>query len=712
MVIMKHISIKAFILMLGFSLSASIVAVNAQETGDNVVAGLVTSIEEIIVTANKREQLLNEVAMAITAITGAEIAERGIDTIQDLSFAVPGLTMREDGPGSYTIFLRGVANAHGVDGLTGVYQDEINMVLTGSDVLPTRALDLARIEVLKGPQGTLYGQGAVGGAIRYITNDPNLEKFERRFEAEVFSVDSGSNGTNFTAIVNVPLSEGKFAIRLAANFKNDGGWQDQPAAGIENGNGDDLRNIRLKALWKPSEKLEVLGTFISYRAEYQLGQGYENPDRTVYVAIDPAKELVPKIWDYELSNLTLSYDLGFAELTSSTSYADMDHRYPMSYFGSEQTTYGGVLSGNDDRLNPGDQFAQELRLTSSGDGPFQWTVGAFYRDMERSLHATYEYGWGSYVSPTLFYYKARTSKTTSVFADASYQVTESLKIGAGVRNFDDDVTQTGGFAPDQVFQEDSFDSTDPRFYLSYAISDNANVYASAASGFRSGGFNNPGQPTYDPEELWSYELGVKGNFLDGALYFDLAGYSTKYDDMLRRGLVFVGAEAGFLSIISNVGKAEIKGIEASFVLKASDSFTLSGSAASINADITEVNADSAANIAGDLIDYVPKLSYTLSGVYDFSWSNNKPGYVRVTYSYRDKLPYIDRTSFPAENLPQFSDRIGMWDARIGFTIDNVNVEVYAQNLTNENKYIDPYGGWNNANRTRPQAIGIKVGVDF
>ena len=174
---MKHISTKAFILMLGFSLSASIVAVNAQETGDDVVAGLETSIEEIIVTANKREQRLNEVAMAITAITGAEIAERGIDTIQDLSFAVPGLTMREDGPGSYTIFLRGVANAHGVDGLTGVYQDEINMVLTGSDVLPTRALDLARVEVLKGPQGTLYGQGAVGGAVRYITNDPNLEKF-------------------------------------------------------------------------------------------------------------------------------------------------------------------------------------------------------------------------------------------------------------------------------------------------------------------------------------------------------------------------------------------------------------------------------------------------------------------------------------------------------------------------------------------------------
>ncbi|MFC3053557.1 TonB-dependent receptor [Kordiimonas pumila] len=660
--------------------------------------------EEIIVTAQKREQRLIEVPMAITAMSGTELEQRGIDSIQDLSFAVPGLTMREDGPGSYQIFLRGIANAYGGGSLVSVYQDETPMNLTGYDVLPTRTMDLARIEVLKGPQGTLYGQGSVAGTVRYITNDPNLNDFEGRIEAELTSVSSGDLGTKFTGVVNVPVVEGKFALRLATTFENGGGWQDHPEAGIEDGNGDDLTNIRLKALWKPTDELSVLATFVSYHAEYQLGMGYEQPDHTIYVPINPTEPMIPKVWDYELYNLEVTYDFGFAELLSSTSYAEMDHQYPFTYIGGPETIYEGGYFGSDDRYNPGKQFTQEVRLTSNGDGPLQWTVGGFYRDMERSLTAYFAYEYFGFLVEDQYYYSENKNESFAVFANSSYKITDKLEVGAGIRYFEDHAEEDG--------QTATFDTVNPRFYLSYALNDDVNFYASVAKGFRSGGFNYVGAPDFQPESLWSYEAGFKGSLLDGALYMDIAAYYTEYNDMLRRGLVFAGVDLGLQQLTSNVGKGEVKGIEASFSWKATDALTINANGTIIDAEVVEVNAEDSTNIAGDPIDYVPDFSFTVGANYDFNWSDEMPGFVRVDYSYRDEMPYVDRSSFPDENLPQFSDAVGLLDARVGLTAGNVNFEIFAQNLANVNKYIDPYHQWNNANRTRPRTIGVKVGLDF
>ncbi|WP_262692839.1 TonB-dependent receptor [Kordiimonas aestuarii] len=670
------------------------------------------TLEEIVVTAQKREQRLIEVPMSITALGGTELEERGIDSIQDLSFAVPGLTMREDGPGSYQIFLRGIANAYGGGSLVSVYQDEVPMNLTGYDVLPTRTLDIARVEVLKGPQGTLYGQGAVAGTVRYITNDPNLEDFEGHVDATLTSVAGGELGTEFTGIANVPLVRGKFAVRVAATVKNGGGWQDQPEAGIEDGNDEELTNLRFKALWRPNEDFELMATFVSYHAEYELGQGYEQPDRTVFVAIDPSKELIPKIWDYELYNLTMSYDLGAMEIMSSTSYVDQYHQYPFAYRGGEDTIYLGQYEGNDLRYNPGEQFTQEVRLSSTGEGPFQWTVGGFYRDMKRSLTAYFEYDYFGFVVTDQEFFSENTSKSYAAFANASYKLTDRLEVGAGVRYFEDKGSETNGFAPAAVTEEGKFDTVNPRFYLSYAVTDDLNFYASVAKGFRSGGFNTGGNPPFNPESLWSYEAGLKGTALDGALYFDLAAYYTEYNDMLRRGLVFLGPELGLQQLVSNVGAAEVKGLEASFSWRATDALTFSASGTVIDAEVTEITADDTANIVGDPIDYVPDFSFTLGANYDFMWSADMPGFFRVDYSYRDEMPYVDRTSFPGDNVPQYSDSIGLLDARIGLTSGNVKFELFAQNLTNENKWIDPYHEWNNANRTRPRTIGVKIGLDF
>lgn len=353
-------------------------------------------VEEVIVTAQKREQRLVDVPVAITAIGGEEIAQKGLTNIQDISFAVPGMALREDGPGSYQIFMRGLSNQYGSDALVGVYLDEAPLTLTGFDQLDSRPLDLERVEVLKGPQGTLYGQGSVAGAIRYITKSPDLQEFGGSIEAQESFISGGDSREVITGVFNAPIVTDKFGIRIAATAEEGGGWQDQPQAGIKDGNNQDLRNVRVKALWRPNDVLSVQGMVVVHRNESELGLGYENPDRTVTVAVDRSRRLVAKKFDYDLYNLDVKYDVGFGELLSSSTYIDYSHQFPFSYIASNETNYGAfapggaIIEGTDARAQAMHQFSQEVRLSSSGDGAFNYTVGGFYRTLGSRFTSTYD----------------------------------------------------------------------------------------------------------------------------------------------------------------------------------------------------------------------------------------------------------------------------------------------------------------------------------
>ena len=671
-------------------------------------------VEEVIVTAQKRSQRLVDVPVAITAIGGEELAQRGLTNIQDISFAVPGMALREDGPGSYQIFMRGLSNQYGGGALVGVYLDEAPLSLTGYDQLDARALDLERVEVLKGPQGTLYGQGSVAGAIRYITKAPDLNEFGGSLEAQESFISGGDSHEVITGVLNAPIVNDKFGIRIAATAEEGGGWQDQPLAGIKDGNNQDLRNVRTKALWKPTEALSIQAMVVVHRNESELGLGYEQPDRTVTVAVDRARRLVPKKFQYDLYNLDIKYDLGFGELLSSSTYIDHDHRYPASYIGGSETFYQGALEGTDDRHTTAHQFSQEIRLSSSGENRFNYTAGGFYRSLGTKLTAVYDtlFVDGDPATPDYFgnlqYLDTDDFESVALFGDVSYRLTDRWEVGGGVRYFEEDQTTFDGF----LSESDSFDSTDPRVYASFKATDNINLYASVGSGFRSGGFNRGVLPNFEPESLVSYELGSKGTVADGRLAFEFAMFYSDYKDMLRRGLVFVPATGTTDQLISNVGKTEVKGAEIGLTWHPLARLTLNTTAAYLDSEITEVNAADATNIAGDPVDYVPELSYTLGALVDFDWSVTMPGFFRIDYSYRDAVSYVDRSSFPAANVPQFSDDIGLLAARLGVKIGQANVELFGTNLSNENKWIDPYHNWTNANRTRPREIGVKVGYQF
>lgn len=666
------------------------------------------TLEEVIVTAQKREQKLIDVPVAITALSGTELEQRGLSSVQDISFAVPGLTMREDGPGSYTIFMRGLSNQYGSDALVGVYLDEAPLSLSGFDQLDSRVMDLQRVEVLKGPQGTLYGQGSVAGAIRYITNSPRLDAFEGKVDVSETFIDDGDSKETFTGVLNVPLVTDKLAVRVAATFEQGGGWQDQPEAGIEDGNDQDLMNVRAKVLWQISDQFRADGMVVLHRNESKLGLGYENPDRTVTIGVDRARVLIPKDFEYDLYNLNLVYDFGGAQLLSATTYIDHHHQYPFSYIGGPETFYEGALEGTDKRFSKAKQVTEELRLSSTGDGAWSWTVGAFYKSLDNQLEALYDTLFGEFYFPETYYLDRGTSESYALFADVGWNITDRVEVGAGVRYFEEDQTTFDG----ELEESDTFDSVDPRVYASFKLAENLNLYASAAKGFRSGGFNRGELPNYEPESLWSYEVGLKGQSEDGRIAFEGAVYYSDYSDMLRRGLVLVpDAEPQFQQLTSNIGTVEVKGIEGGVTLRATEHLVLNATAAYIDSEITEVNATDGTNIAGDPVDYVPELSYTLGAHYNFD-IGALPSYFRIDYSYRDAVSYTDRSSFPAANVPQMSDDIGLVDARFGLDWNQAWFELYGTNLTNQNKWIDPYHDWTNANRTRPRAIGVKVGYNF
>ncbi|MEM1111868.1 MAG: TonB-dependent receptor [Pseudomonadota bacterium] len=671
--------------------------------------GETLALEEVLVTASRREQSLLEVPMSVAAFSADELNKRGITQLSELQFAVPGMTMREDGPGSNTIFLRGVVNQYGAGPVVGQFLDEIPVSLTAADQLDVRATDLARIEVLKGPQGTLFGQGSMAGVVRYLTNKPNLEELQFGATASTAYIEDGDPEYILTGFVDVPLMAETLGLRVAARYQEGGGWQDQPDAGIRDGNGQDLVNVRALLLWRPTDRLDVEFMYNVHNNEAELGLGYENPDRTVFVAGDPSTELVSKDLEYEITALTITADLGFADFTSATAYIDVDHQYPFAYQCGSDTNCS-PFEGNDDRFDTNEQFTQELRLVSAGDGALKWTVGAFYRDLDDQLIADYRTFEGGF--EPIFedrFFSESTSESYAVYGDVSYDITERLTLGFGGRYFEED--REGGDScctldgVPVIEQSASFDSFDPRVYASYAVADTMNLYGSVSSGFRSGGFNDPGDPPYDPEDLLTYEIGIKGTTNDSRLSFELAAFYNDFSDMLRRGLVFNGTN--FTSQLSNIGDVDIYGVEGGVAFQATANLSLSATASWLDSEVKDIRADDATNLPGDELDYVPEISYSLSGVYNFEWGAGKPGFVRLDYNYRDEVSYIDRSSFDV--VPQYSDSFGLLNARIGIDINEAfSVELFGTNLTDENKWQDPYHNWRNANRTRPRAVGLQL----
>ena len=624
-----------------------------------------TDGNEIVVTATKRNETIQDVPFSIAAVTAADIQKTGATNIEDIARNVAGLTVQNLGPGQSQVSVRGVSAGQivrdqpGVKEQVGVYLDE--SVISLSLFTPDFDLfDLNRVETLRGPQGTLFGSGSVGGTVRYITNQPKLGVTDGKVEAGINTYDGGSLGYGAKGAVNLPLGD-KVALRVVAYGEKFGGFIDAvgPAAGKDVNDGRRYGG-RVSLLLEPAD-----GIKITPRVIYQDVQanGFNRAERysLYYNPLISAAQVLPKNTQYlklpeqfrdktTLADLNMSVDLGdTVQLTSVTSYINRDILVSrdasaltgsvyVSFAGAAAAAAGGAaLPSNLRDATKLKQWTQELRLASTGEGPLQWVIGGFYSDVDRTyaqrlptpgsdafsqifLNAA---AGGLPVAATYNGFPANSPynadipykiKQYAVFGEASYKVGE-FKLTAGGRYYDFNETRdfiSGGiFANGDTFRGDKTSSNGftPRFILSYEASDDVSLNLQASKGFRLGGVNDPlniplcsGGATGPDARTY----GGRPNYKDETLWNYEAGVKASASGITFNAAVFyndirnlqVTADAGSCSsrVVFNVPKAHSAGVEVELGVKPAPGFEFS-----LNGSVTDSKFDSSVVDAGGAV---------------------------------------------------------------------------------------------------------------
>jgi len=597
--------------------------------------------EEIIVTAQKRATSLQDVPFSIAAVTGQDIKESGASNIVELARNVPGLYIADLGPGQSQVAIRGISAGQvirdqpGVKESVGIYLDEspISVALFTPDL---DLYDLDRVEVLRGPQGTLFGAGSSSGTVRYITAQPDIGKFGGSVDATVESVTDGEVGGALRGAVNIPIGE-TAAMRAVGYRQELPGFIDSyyPGRGVQDDvNSGSRTGGRLAFRFEPTENVVITPRIVYQKLETDgfpridfyniLGNTYT----TTEPQVDPGErgqvtQLQEGLTDeFTMGDLKLEFGFGEVGLTSVSTYIDRKVqvvRDASQLTGSVTVDVGGTAQ--EARLNSTlvddtdlQVFSQELRLGSSGEGPFQWLVGAFYQQADRDYAQTLPTpGYDAQVLPRGTgapvdspYYSRLTYdfKQYAAFGEATYRFNPQWALTGGLRyyNFDEDrvITIAGAFADLPHFNElgtTSSDGFSPRVILAFSPSKQVQFTAQVARGFRLGGVNDPlnatlcqgndlavygGHPTWDDEKVTNFEVGAKSRFSEGRVTLNGSVFVSKVD-----GLQVV-ADAGSCSsrIILNAD-AESKGVELELFVHPNQSWDFGLSATYADAEITE-----------------------------------------------------------------------------------------------------------------------------
>ncbi len=663
----------------------------AQDAADEVEGN------EIIVTATKRGTTLQDVPFSINAQTEADIQRLNASTVEDISRNVAGLTIQNLGPGQSQVSVRGVSAGQvvrdqpGVKEQVGVYLDE--SVVSLSLFTPDLDLfDLNRVETLRGPQGTLFGSGSVGGTLRYITNQPDISEASGKFEVNANLVDGDDWGGHVKGAFNLPIADNA-AIRIVGYSTRYGGFIDALTEGgrrVEDINDGERYGGRVSILWQPAAGLSITPRLVYQKIEVdgfnrqEIYNLYANNFTTTRprVVFDEREQflLLTEGFDdeFKLADLTIAYEGDSFGVTSVTSAIDRDilvSRDASALTGSVSVDLGfpaaGVLlPSNLQDTTKVRQYTQELRLSSVGEGPFQWLFGGYYADVKRRYQQLLPTpGYDAFTDATLGAgtsaavangfgpdspYNARlpySLKQVAIFGEASYEITDAFKATLGGRYYAFDEERrfiSGGLFSngDNRFDKTSSEGFSPRLLLSYEASENVTINAQASKGFRLGGVNDPlnlplcnpadaalfgGFQDYDDETLWNYELGIKTG--GRGFTFNAAAFYNDIKDLQ------VTLDAGSCSsrVVFNVDKAHAAGVEAEFTLTPTEGldFSVSGSYVEAEFDTTlpGVLATATGIRDGNRLPTVPKFQISASGTYSFPIGDESEAFINATFQH-------------------------------------------------------------------------------
>lgn len=754
-------------------------------------------LQTIVVTSERRSESLQEVPASITAISGADLENQHIEDLEDIARVVPGLSISAGGnPGMNTITIRGISSQGG-NATVGEYLDDVPIITQSSYAPPSptsgdadpKLFDLERVEVLRGPQGTLYGASSMGGAVRFITKTPEMNEFSGSLTSDLSYTRTGGTNYEEIGILNVPVVPGVFALRGGVDVGELSGYIDQYAqvpltqADVNAGNYEALRGglvnsdvntqrtlaARLSAEWLPFEGLKITPAIFAQR--------FNAGDTSVFypwIGLNQQNKLVPEPSTDTLyvPSLTLQWDLKWADFTSVSSFFARQnaHTNDGTYFNSTFIQYLADTSPDLGPCNCGAAFAnlgspsysheqthtvtQEFRLASKLPGqsgvPLSWVVGLFASDRKiktdeydyiPGIRQTFLDLYGVPPQDTSFadpfdndlagWNRGREDqKQFALFGELTYYLTPQLKLTGGARTLHAEtafVWDNGGYFAQGIAphteESASYTATTPKASISYDISTDASVYATAAKGYRIGGFivpidlttgtcpaslaafgiTNP-QFSYSPDSLWSYETGAKTTWADHRLSVNASVYYVDWKNVQQTFSLACGSQ-----YTANFGTAESYGGELEILGKPVRELTLGVEASVAHSTLTSVVPNVGATVGEHLLN-TPEWTTTVHGEYEWPMPSGAGLFLRADYDLIGPSNGSFNVDDPAYSRPSYT----LLNASGGFRRGNWTASLYARNVLNDQKIIQrvPIELLETAYTPRPLTVGVRVSAGF
>ncbi|HEY0941299.1 MAG TPA: TonB-dependent receptor [Steroidobacter sp.] len=730
--------------------TAAVTVANAQEL----------VVEELIVTATKRETTMKDIPAAIGAVSGDAIRESQAFSLENFSRLDPSIQVNNRGVGDNQIIVRGISSSG--KPTVGLYFDEA--VITGlgldggSDNQPNIQLhDMERVEILKGPQGTLFGAGSMSGTVRFITNKPDLSKASFAFTGAAAGVKDGNELFQGEAVANVPLIQDKLGARAVVWGDTGGGYIDQnrDSRRFEDVNDQTVWGGRLSLTSHVTDafKVTVMGLYQESEAD---GSQYFEFGQPEYQNVSPTQE--PFEDEIKLFSVIADYDAGFGIFTGTASYMDRQ-----LFFSRDSTPTA-------DRFNLGVDLAyhqaqdisnlsSELRFASSFEGPLQFVTGVFYAEQEsESQNAALVADSVTGLAPCNFHYdcvaagfarddvNSWTSLVTidqfAAFGELEYKLTEQLTAMVGLRYYEADIGQRNithqglrhpVVMPVQTADILSLDVVTTQdelsynFALAYAVTNDTTLYARVASGFRPGGANNSDAAAeqritvpdaYDSDTLWSYEVGAKSYFFNRAMYTELAIYRIDWTDQQ----ISLTDPGGTFVYIGNAGKSYVNGFELTVNAQPTNRLSLSLGATYTDSRLSEdmpvppppTDPDEDPmpyGFDGDRIPYTPKWSFAGQAQYELPLSASLTGYANTNFNYRGASYTNFNSTF--DDYQEAGDYF-LVGLRLGVHWEAWDTSLFVDNVTDEVPEIGlrVTGDGYRVYTTRPRTIGVRVSTRF
>lgn len=687
-------------------------------------------MEEVIVTAQKREERLIDTPQSVSVLSANELAKIGATQFRDFANTVPGLSFVTAGAGNTQVSMRGVTIGQDLGATVGIYVDEAPY---GSSQVfafgPYLALDVGlfdidRIEVLRGPHGTLYGASTMGGLIKYVTKRPDTEQFAGDVRAGISSTERGDINYNVATAVNLPIVADKAALRASAFQSHDGGYINNVASGREGANRSDIYGGRVDLLLTPIEPLELRLTGF---AQNIARDGEATADYTFSGARPLGSLNQNRLFDepfgqqFRLVSGTVGYDFGPTSLTSISTYQTVRTNLTWDISGTFAPLlnmfgfgpFSAVGNPNRSKVN---KFSQEVRWASEGGGVAEWVLGGFYTREKSELGTEFLLRdlSGNPAPNTLFTYRAPTLfEEQAIFGDVTWRLASQFDVTAGLRyaRNDQEFTQfgSGAFGFNLPTRESDEDVVTYLASARYHVSDRATTYLRYATGYRPGGPNiatiATAEPTFDSDKLKSYEAGFKAETGNRRLAIDLAGYYIDWNNIQMS--VNVG---GFTSYLNAPGGASVRGAELALTGRPTTGLALSGAFSYQDAQLDEADAN-LGGAKGERLPNVPRFMTTLNADYDFSGARLRPTLgATVRYVGERRSSFDASTSFRQYRLPEYT----AVDLRAGLKLRNIETQLYVHNVADERGQLSLFFAQFGARVAilQPRTVGLSVTTEF